>query len=250
MRLHRFYIPEEIGNKEVIKVRDAKLMHQWRDVFRYTTGAQVILFDGSGSEFWGIIERINPDFSEVRILDVKKEEVKGKKAKDKANKDELEVWIAASMIKNDNFDWILQKTTELGVAGVLPVIAERTIKKNLNMERSRRIVQEAAEQSGRLDVPEVEEPQSLIQVLEYFEEKFEGKVIVCQGGEESKPFSKKILPSKGAVLFVIGPEGGWSPKELDFFAKKKYAKVSVGKNVLRAETAAIAIVALALNDTK
>lgn len=235
MRLHRFYVPEEIGNKEVIKIKDAKLMHQWRDVFRYTTGAQVILFDGSGSEFWGIIERINPDFSEVRIMDVKKEEKE-------ASEPNAGIWIAAALIKNDNFDWILQKVTELGVAGILPVIAERTVKKNLNMERSLRIVQEAAEQSGRLDIPVIKNPAGLTEVLEGFE----GKVIVCQGGEGSKAFNKKILPSKDAVLFVIGPEGGWSPKELEFFEKKKYVLVSVGKNVLRAETAAVSIAALSL----
>lgn len=231
MRLHRFYVPDEIGKQEVIKVKDAKLIHQWRDVFRYTTGAQILLFDGSGSEFLGIIERINPDFAEIRILEVMKE-VKKEAAGG--------IWIAAALIKNDNFDWILQKTTELGVSGILPVIAERTVKQNLKMDRSIRIVQEAAEQSGRLDVPEVKEPKGLIEVLEAFD----GKVIVCQGGEDSKPFSKKMLNTKGKTLFVVGPEGGWSPKELDYFKKKKYVSVSIGKNVLRAETAAVAVMAL------
>ncbi|MES3005690.1 MAG: RsmE family RNA methyltransferase [Patescibacteria group bacterium] len=239
MRLHRFYVPEEIGSQEVIKIKDAKLMHQWRDVFRYTTGAQVILFDGSGAEFWGIIERINPDFAEIRIVDVKKEEKGYEEGNSKASPG---VWIAAAMIKNDNFDWILQKVTELGVEGVLPMIAERTVKKNLNMERSLRIVQEAAEQSGRLDIPVVKEPRGLVEILE----NFDGRVIVCQGGEGSKPFNKKMLSTKGNTLFLIGPEGGWSPKELEFFDKHKYVKVSVGKNVLRAETAAVAVVSLAL----
>lgn len=235
MRLHRFFVKEEIGKREVVQIKEAALMHQWRDVFRYTTGAQVILFDGRGSEYRGMIEKINPDFAEVRVLEVKKEE-KQQEIK------ESEIWIAASMIKNDNFDWILQKVTEIGVNGILPVIAERSIKKNLNMERSHRIIQEAAEQSGRLDIPNIEEPKNLIETLE----SFEGKVIVCQAGKNSKPFSKKMLASKGLTLLVIGPEGGWSPKELDFFAKKKYSQVSVGKNVLRAETAAIAISTLVL----
>ena len=96
------------------------------------------------------------------------------------------------------FDWILQKTTELGVSGILPVIAERTVKKNLNMERSLRIVQEAAEQSGRLDIPIISEPQNLLEALE----NFEGKVIICQGGPESKPFNKKMIATKGKTLFV------------------------------------------------
>lgn len=235
MRLHRFYLPEEIGKKETVKIDDPKLMHQWRSVFRYTTGAQLILFDGSGSEYWGVIDQINPNFANIRIMDTKKEE---KTPKNEA----FGVWIAAALIKNDNFDWILQKATELGVSGILPILAERTVKKNLNMERSVRIVQEAAEQSGRLDVPTVSEPRTIKEVLEGFD----GKVIVCQGGEDSKPFSKKMLPKEGKVMFVIGPEGGWSPKELEFFAKKKYTQVSIGKNVLRAETAAIVVSALTL----
>lgn len=234
MRLHRFYVPSEIEGQETVKIKDPKLIHQWRDVFRYTTGAQVILFDGSGSEFWAIIEQINPDFANVRILEVKVTENKEKKANDTG------IWIAASLIKNDNFDWILQKATELGVSGILPVVAERTIKKNLNMERSNRIVQEAAEQCGRTDIPYVEEPKGLAETLE----NFDGKVVVLQGGEESKPFSKKMIASKGKTLFVIGPEGGWSPKELELFKKNKYQVASVGVNVLRAETAAVAIATL------
>jgi 16S rRNA (uracil1498-N3)-methyltransferase len=236
MRLHRFYVPDEVGKQEVVKIKDAKLLHQWRDVFRYTTGAQILLFDGSGTEFLGIIQRINPDMAEIRILEVIKEEKKTEK------ESATEVWIAAALIKNDNFDWILQKVTELGGSAILPLISERVIKKSLNMERSVRIVQEAAEQSGRLDVPQVLEPQNLVDALE----NFDGKVIVCQGGEGSKTFNKKMLAAKGKTLFVIGPEGGWSPKELEFFKEKKFVMTTVGKNVLRAETAVVAVTTLAL----
>ncbi len=235
MRLHRFYVSQEIGDQKVVSIKDAKTIHQWRDVFRYTTGAQVILFDGKGAEYSCMIERINPDLADVRI--------RGQSPMSEKMGTDLtsSIWIAAALIKNDNFDWILQKTTELGVGGILPLIAERTIKKNLNIDRSKRIVQEAAEQSGRLDIPTFLAPQDLKEALE----NFDGKVIVCQGSPDSKPFSKKMLASKGKTLFVVGPEGGWSPKELEFFAKKMFTAVSIGENVLRAETAAIAVITIA-----
>lgn len=231
---------------EDVTIKEKELIHQWRNVFRYTTGAQLVLFDGTGAEYLGIIEQINPDFADVHILDKKVKEASA--ADTEGGKGQI--FLAAALIKNDNFDWILQKATELGVSGILPVIAERTVKKNLNMERSVRIIHEAAEQSGRATIPTLEKPKSLTEVLEFFEEKYgdhkNENIIVCQGGKDAVTWNKKLLSKKSPTLFIVGPEGGWSPKELEFFDKKEYQKLSIGKNVLRAETAALALLALAL----
>ena len=247
MRIHRFFIKTPIGEDDHLVIKESALIHQWRDVFRYTTGARMVFFDGTGNEYLVLLERINPDRAEFAVLERKS----GMAEEAKKTSKERQVWLGAALIKNDNFDWILQKATELGVSGIFPIIAERSIKKELNQERSLRIVQEASEQSGRLDIPQVEEPKKLIETLEYFEERFGGKgggkVIVCQGGKDSMTWAKggkKIMSGKGPLLFLVGPEGGWSPKEIEYFDKKKYVKVVIGKNVLRAETAAVSILAL------
>ncbi len=252
MRLHRFYIKgkklAKIGVSERIMLdvsEDSSLvgtLRQWRDVFRYITGNRVSIFDDSKVECTAMIASLNDYKAELVIL----EKLKGDKsisvsAKSVTDKKD-EVWLFASIIKNDNFDFVVQKSTELGVDHIVPVLSERTIKKNINISRAQKIATEASEQSGRVTIPTVHEPVQLKKALQDFMSEG-GEVVVCaEGGEEWTKLRGRL--KKYPLGFVIGPEGGWSPREKEYFFAGGFKTLSLGDTVLRAETAVVAVIAL------
>ena len=177
------------------------------------TGEHAIFFDGSGYEFLCEFTNLDKNFAEIKVLE-------------KNIKPELKKLVLAIAIpKKDNFELIIEKATELGVTTIIPLISERTEKKNVNMDRARKIAVEASEQSGRVTVPEIYEPV----VLQNFN--LAGVVLDPKG--EKREITEDVL--------IIGPEGGWSDKELEYFKSKNLPIVSIGEQVLRVETAAIAI---------
>ncbi|OHA24952.1 MAG: hypothetical protein A3C79_03140 [Candidatus Taylorbacteria bacterium RIFCSPHIGHO2_02_FULL_45_28] len=131
----------------------------------------------------------------------------------------------------------MEKATELGVTKIIPIMAERSEKKNLNEERLKKIAVEASEQSGRGTVPEIE---VIISLEEAVQRLPRGSTSVAFH-TEGKPLP---LPIRGgtSVLF-IGPEGGWSPKEIEMFHANKIPIFTFGKQVLRSETAVVVTLA-------
>ena len=225
MKTHRFYTQEKIIQESQHKSVDAGLVHQLRDVFRMRNGEEVILFDGTGFEFPAIIELITR--KEV-VFDVGK----GNKGKDKTDKD---VHLFMSIIKKDNLELVLEKATELGVASVTPVIAERSQYKQVREDRLKKIVKEAGEQSGRTTLPEVRPLKTVGEVIAEHQD----VLVLHMGGS---PISEISIGEDVRVL--IGPEGGWSERELELFKKKDIKIVSLPFKTLRAETAVIAGLAL------
>ncbi|MCF7865554.1 MAG: RNA methyltransferase [Candidatus Pacebacteria bacterium] len=268
MRLHRFYIGGKNGvNLADLKVSDrfildtlqnenfSALIHQWKDVFRYMPGSRVVLFDDSKTECLCMIEIFGNFKTELVILEkadlskqgstgeVREEGLDGRMSStaNRAAKNE-ELWLFLSILKNDNFDLVVQKATELGVDHVVPLLCDRTIKKNINLKRAEKIAIEASEQSGRTSVPVVHEPIALKKAVEDFLAN-DGDLVVChQRGDEW--LKGKELLKKYPLGFIVGPEGGWSEKEEVYFDKMSLRKIKFSENVLRAETAAIGVVTL------
>lgn len=156
----------------------------------------------------------------------------------------LKLALAFSLIKKDNVEWIIEKGTELGVSSFVPLVSERSEKKGFNMERARKIVVEAAEQSGRADIPAILDPQSLQEYLSSMYGAHGKKVIVFH--TEGDVLKKEAMPTAGEAIVFIGPEGGWSPAEVVLFKEGKADIVKLDAPVLRAETAAIAVSAMLL----
>ena len=280
MRFHRFFIKDKINPKDKIVLRafnHDSILSQWKKVFRYLAGSRVILFDGSGNDYLSIIEKLDSGEAILRVLEINKivddtaekkkfgdnskidrnsvNSAKGVKnipekdiKQDTNTKTVPKVTLLMSLIKNDNFDLVLQKATELGVSQIVPIITERTIKKDINTTRSQRILVEASEQCGRSDVPVIAPLKKLSEALIELQENKDKKigVFVCnQNGLDIKGvLSKKNNYSD--IVFLIGPEGGWSPKEIKIFDEQKIRSVKISNNVLRAETAAIALLAVVL----
>jgi 16S rRNA (uracil1498-N3)-methyltransferase len=153
----------------------------------------------------------------------------------------LPVHLLMAVFKFDHLEWGIEKATELGVARITPVIARRT-EKHLalaaakRVERWRRIVREAAQQSRRSDVPEVEEPVALKVALAAVTA---GTKLLLAETEEENTLSAGLVGAADVAL-AIGPEGGWAPEEMVLFSESRWKHVTLGPRILRAETAAIA----------
>lgn len=226
MRLHRFYVLQPLG--EVVVINDGSVLKQWKNVFRYTQGVYVVLFNGDGNDYTYSIDSISSKDCTLTKLKHSPSYIPTKK-----------ITLYLSVIKKDNFELVVQKATELGASTVVPVISSRSEKKNLNIERLHKIALEASEQCGRGDVPNISQVISLNSAINTISNK-DLIVVLNMGGVSwlDKSFQDKLKKVDNISIFV-GPEGGWSAEEGLFFNEKKFNVTSVGNTVLRAETAAI-----------
>jgi len=166
----------------------------------------------------------------------------------------LPITLLLAIFKFDRMEWAIEKVTELGVATVVPVIARRTEKHlaqaaGKRVERWRRIAQEAAQQARRSDIPTIEEPIALPGRLALSST---APQILLAEDERSTTLRQRIdaaLDASNSELpnfeFAIGPEGGWTQEEVALFQKHQWQSASLGPRILRAETAAIATLAIA-----
>ena len=154
----------------------------------------------------------------------------------------LPVHLLMAVFKFDHMEWGIEKATELGVARITPVLARRT-EKHLaqaaakRVERWRRIVREAAQQSRRSDVPEMDEPVALKAALGMVNA--ERKLLLAETEQESSLMAA-LEAEAASVALAIGPEGGWTAEEMAVFSEHGWKHVTLGPRILRAETAAIA----------
>ncbi len=160
-----------------------------------------------------------------------------------------QVHLLLAVFKFDRFEWALEKATELGVARITPVIAGRTdahlaAAAGKRVERWRRIVREAAEQSRRTQAPEVGDPVKLAGALGGES----GTRIVLAESEEGTTLKQALASAVEPIMLAIGPEGGWINDELERFRESGWVSASLGSTILRAETAAIAALAVAMSE--
>lgn len=160
----------------------------------------------------------------------------------------LPVRLLLAVFKFDHLEWGIEKATELGAARISPVIARRT-EKHLaqaaakRVERWRRITREAAQQSRRIDVPVVDDPAVLKNVLAAVDAPV--KLLLAETEQENSLRAALHAASADAeVALAIGPEGGWTADEMDLFRSAGWQHVTLGPRILRAETAAIAALAV------
>ena len=231
MRLHRFYIEQKLSPNARVTVQDGKLLHQWRVVLRLKVGDEFILFDGFGADHR----------CELASLERREAVCFVRESVPSASAPALELSLFAALIKKERFEWLLEKVTELGVAQIRPVIADRSEIQRFNLERAKTIVREAAEQSGRGSLPALYEPMELSNVCKEYRS-FTSIAFDPHG----TVFTKKAHYAERKLGAFIGPEGGWSARELEFFRAQKIPVYSLGAPTLRAETAAVAVAALLL----
>jgi len=155
------------------------------------------------------------------------------------------VTLALAVFKFDRFEWAVEKSTELGVSKIVPVVAQRTdshlaTAAGKRVDRWRRIAREAAEQSRRLAVPELSDPIKLKAYLAA--EHAASRVVLAENEKEVQ--LRDLSEGSREVALAIGPEGGWADSELEQFTNSGWTAASLGSTILRAETAAIAALAV------
>lgn len=184
---------------------------------------KIIVGDGRGKEVLAEIAEIGKSAVVLKVVLVQEND----------NEPKNSVTLYCSVLKKENFEFVVQKATEIGVGHIIPIISERTIKLGLNHERLEKIGKEATEQSGRGIIPIISESMSL-----------EEAVANVSGVGSSFFFDSsgeifKEAPLNREISAFIGPEGGWSERELSLARNNGLAVVSLSKLTLRAETAAI-----------
>lgn len=229
MRLHRFFVASNIDKEKINTFSNEGLLHQMKSVFRFHEGIQFILFNGEAVDY--VCEAVSLTRKELVFRVLETREVKRYSV--------CNLTLAFSLIKKDNVEWIVQKGTELGVSEFIPLVSERSEKKGFNAERANRIVIEACEQSGRAEVPQIREARTLADFL-----RDESRKIVVLH-TEGAGFDQALLGTPDVVV-CIGPEGGWSEREVTEFASAGASFVTLPTPVLRAETAAVAAATLFL----
>ena len=222
----RLYFSDRLTSGEVLNLSENQ-SHYVKNVIKLKQGDKISLFNALSGEWDARILAHGKNLTELKVEKQSRPQI-----------DNNNLWLAFSPIKKISQDLMLQKTTELGIKKFIPVLCERSVVREINIERANKIVIEASEQSNRISVPEILKTQSLIAFLKNFPEN--GHIIFCDINSDSRNL-KKILSDKKPICILVGPEGDFSEKERQFIVEqKKTIPISLAKNILRAETAAIA----------
>lgn len=221
MRIDRFFVNNQLKEGEVVNITDPDVVHQWRKVLRYSPGTSLELCDNSGYVFAGVLRGYDKG-AEVEISERREGNVL------------KPLTLYMSLIKKDKFELVCEKATELGVTRIVPITTEYSLEYNLRFDRLEKIIKEASEQSERAVLPIIEEIKTLQEAIEEAPKRSVVLVERTEGGS-----------LKGAEALFVGPEGGWSEKEIQTFERKVIEKVSLGSQILRAETAGIVGIARA-----
>ena len=209
---------------------------------RLKPGENISIFNSYG-EWNSKIESYEKGKAQIKILD----KVRGHQRHRKEllyKENEKKIWLAFSPIKQNPLNFMIQKATELGVQKLIPLICERSIVKNINTTRIKKIIIESSEQSNRLSIPEIKKIESLKNFLKIFPKN--GYIIFCDINTHEKNL-KEILKKKieGPICILVGPEGDFSETERQLIINlKQVYPLSLASNILRAETAAIAAITI------
>ena len=204
---------------------DKKQSHYVSKVMRLRENDEFNVFNESG-EWIAQIKKINKTGIEFQIV---------KQLRSKENR--VDIWLAFSPIKSNYFNFMIQKSTELGVTKFIPLIFERSIVRKINNDRLKKIIIEATEQSNRICTPEIESPIKLQNFLSTYEDKI--KLIFTDLNSNKKKVSL-IRSEKKPLCILIGPEGDFSESErLKILNFKDVETIKLNDNILRSETAAI-----------
>jgi 16S rRNA (uracil1498-N3)-methyltransferase len=228
----RLYVDAPLAAGAAIALDTAR-GHYLRNVLRREKGASVLLFNGRDGEWLAEIETLAKSGAR---LSVQRQTVAQRLGPD--------LWLVFAPLKRERIDILAEKATELGCRRLQPIFTQHTAVSRVNVERLAVHVMEAAEQTERLDLPEVAEPRQLSELLESWPA--DRRIILCAEAGAAAPIAEALagLPRDIPYAVMTGPEGGFASSELDHLRKLPFVTpVGLGPRVLRADTAAIAALA-------
>ncbi|MCL9788556.1 16S rRNA (uracil(1498)-N(3))-methyltransferase [Neisseria subflava] len=229
----RFYVDFALSPDSVVEVPDNVVRHL--NVLRVKNTEEIVLFNGNGKAYPALPEVLEKRRASVRIL---REEATD-------NESPLNITLVQAVSAAERMDFTLQKSVELGVAEIRPVISERCVVR-LSGERAEKrvarwqeIVVSACEQSGRNIVPKVLPLTTYVQALQQLPQETTKLLMSLNRAQKLSD----VRPQSGKVVFMVGPEGGWTEKEEQQAFDAGFQSVTLGKRVLRTETASLAAIA-------
>ena len=218
--MQQFFYDEKINLNDYCPLNN-DINYQLHKVLRANDGYTFRLVDVDGKIF---------------LCELKDDKAFVKEKLDEYNECQIDITVIMSLIKNDKFDFAIQKLTEIGVKRIVPYVARRSVVKqgkgNNKLDRLKKIAREASEQSHRNFIPEICD---FIDIKDL--EKYKSDVNLIAYEKEEKLISD--LKNIKSVTIIIGPEGGFEKEEVEDIVKLGFSSISLGKRILRAETAAI-----------
>lgn len=232
--MHTFYVPRTQFNADIATIAGSE-HHHLRNVLRLGIGETIRIIDGKGNVFTATINKIRSELTDAKI------------EKQECHKKTIpSITLFQGLPKQDKMELILQKTAELGVNQIVPIITERSLQKpsENRLERWQRIILSAAKQCGRAWIPEINEIQTLQDCSKSIHT-YECTLILWE--KELGQHLQSVLRSKTelkSIALIVGPEGGFTENEVKDLIENGCIPVKIGSNILRTETAAIAGVAM------
>ncbi len=204
-----------------------------RNVLRLKAGDAILIFNGRDGEWRAVLADAGKRATALAV-----------RAQMRPQEGGPDIDYLFAPLKRARLDYMVEKATEMGVARLRPVLTRRTTPERVNLERMRAHAIEAAEQCGILRIPELHEPQKLERVLAGWDAA--RPLIFCdEDSEETCPFTALARLQPGPLAVLIGPEGGFDPAERELLSSQPFVtRISLGPRILRADTAAVAALAL------
>jgi len=234
----RFYVPQAQIEKGLLKVEGSEVRHI-RRVLRLKVGDRLVLFDGSAKEYEGIIVEESPSSVMMKVENILSP----------AKESPLEITLAQSLLKGEKMEYLIQKATELGIKKIIPFFSSRSVplldksKRLRRYHRWEKISIEACKQCGRIAVPRVEPLQNYSEMLGMAPSEALRLILREKKGQGLK---EVLDGSKGKteIFFVVGPEGGMSDEEVGEAQKAGFIPITLGKRILRSETAGLCLLSV------
>ena len=222
--MNLFYIKEIPENSIELNIEESRHCIK---VLRLRKGDHVFLLIGKGSIFEAVIQVPDPKSCVLQVVNEEK----------RLNSRRYRLTIAIAPTKNmDRFEWFTEKSAEIGIDQIIPLICQHSERKDLKSDRLEKILISAMKQSGQLFLPEISRPVSYKDLVN---QPFDGDKMIahCDSGYKNE-FKNSIIPGRN-ILVLIGPEGDFSPEEIKTAIDKGFIPVSLGESRLRTETAGL-----------
>jgi 16S rRNA (uracil1498-N3)-methyltransferase len=234
----RFYVPQPQIENGMLRVEGNEVRHI-RRVLRLKVGDEIVVFNGSAKEYEGKIVEEGPSSVVIMIQSILSSK----------RESPLEITLAQSLLKGEKMDYIIQKATELGIKEIIPFFSSRSVpllEKSRRLRRHHRwekIAIEASKQCGRGVFPKVDPLQDYSEMLQNISQDFLRLILWEKEGARLK----KVLEGskeKRKIFFIVGPEGGLSQEEVECAKEKGFIPVTLGKRILRSETASLCLLSI------
>jgi 16S rRNA (uracil1498-N3)-methyltransferase len=235
VRLTRVFVDAPLAPGTRVALPEAAAAHLVR-VLRLREGDACVLFNGDGHDYGARLAETGKRGAVAEVLEARRLD----------NESSLRVMLVQGIARGEKMDLVLQKATELGVARIVPVDAERTEVRldgerlRKRMEHWRGVVASACEQSGRARVPAVDAPVAIDRIAGHVGD---ATVRLCLDPEGDCTLSGLGIAADATVALAIGPEGGWSPRDRELLRAAGFRGLRLGPRILRTETAGLAAIA-------